>query len=65
MGTLVSTLTRDKEGYDYWGFDKDGYDKEGFDFKGFDPGVGIGIPILWDHSSYPKVLGFGSIFQNF
>ena len=45
MGTLVSTLTRYIEGYDYWGFDKDGYDKKGFDFKGFDLGVGIGIPI--------------------
>ena len=45
MGTLVSTFTRDKEGYDYWGFDKDGYDKKGFDSKGFDPRVSIGILI--------------------
>ena len=58
MGTLVSTLTRDKEGYDYWGFDIDGYDKKGFDSKGVDPGVSIGIPHLMKSQDFLRKIGF-------
>ena len=59
MGTLVSTLTRDKEGYDYWGFDKHGFDKKGFDFKGFDPGVGNWDPDPMRSHFQSQIFEFG------
>ena len=38
---FVAPITRDKDGFNFWGIDKEGYNREGFDKIGYNREVRV------------------------